>query len=53
MSRKLSDPVRKLGTPSEPHTGVHKKPKLPKVKPTKVRIVPANTPIEPVWDIPR
>jgi hypothetical protein len=53
MSKRPSDPVRKLGTPSEPHTGVQKKPKLPHVKPTKVRIVPAGTPIKPNWDIPR
>lgn len=50
--KKASTPVRKLGTPSEPHTGVGKKPKLPK-RTVRIRIVPAGTPIPPGWDIPR
>lgn len=45
-------PIRVLPRPKETQIQLPKVPKLPSTKPTKVRIVPAGTPIPPNWSCP-
>jgi hypothetical protein len=44
--------IRVLPRPKETQIQLPKVPKLPSTKPTKVRIVPAGTPVSPNWTFP-
>ena len=52
MSKRASDPVIVLPRPKETKIQMPKVPKVPKTAPTKVRVVPWDTPHTPNWELP-